>query len=99
MASVNEELLDRGLEALEKDRTWSPRLVSKLENFIRGADDWALFRINPYYFAEERGLTPDEAIDLFLYATRAGLFQMTWNLLCPGGGQAVQSFSSLKNIS
>jgi class 3 adenylate cyclase len=99
MAIVNEALLDDQLGALEKERSWSPRVISKLENFVRSADDWALFRINPFVFAEERGIPEDEAVDLFLHASRIGLFRVNWSLVCPGCGAAVQSFSSLKNLS
>jgi class 3 adenylate cyclase len=98
MTVVNEALLDQQLEELEKLRTWSPRLISKLENFIRSADDWALFRANPFAFAEERGVNEDEAIDLFLLASKVGLFQMTWNLICAGCGAAVQSFATLRAV-
>ncbi|HTM46103.1 MAG TPA: DUF5939 domain-containing protein [Polyangiaceae bacterium] len=98
MAEVNETLLDEQLGELEKLRSWSPRVISKLENFIRTADDWSLFRVNPYYFAEERGVSEDEAVDLFLLAGKVGLFQMTWNLLCPGCGAAVQSFATLRSL-
>jgi class 3 adenylate cyclase len=99
MAAVNEALLDDQLGALEKERAWSPRVISKLENFVRSADDWALFRVNPFVFAKERGIGEDEAVDLFLHASRIGLFRVTWSLVCPGCGAAVQSFSSLKNLS
>lgn len=98
MAELNEALLDQQLEELEKLRSWSPRLISKLESFLRSGDDWALFRANPFAFAEERGVNEDEAVDLFLLATKVGLFQMTWNLLCAGCGAAVQSFATLRNV-
>ncbi len=99
MASVNEALLDDQLGALEKERAWSPRVISKLESFVRSADDWGLFRVNPFVFAEERGIAEDEAVDLFLHASRIGLFRVNWSLVGPGCGAAVQSFSSLKNLS
>lgn len=44
---INEQLLEQKLADLESQRSWSPRVVSKLEAFIRSADDLALFRINP----------------------------------------------------
>ena len=47
MAAVNEKLLEEQLTALEAARTWSPRLVSKLESHIRSANDAELLRINP----------------------------------------------------
>lgn len=95
---LNEPLLDQKLAELESARVWSPRLISKLESLIRSGDDWALFRVNPFAFAEERGVSEDEAVDLFLTASKLGLFQMTWSLLCPGCGDAVQSFATLKNL-
>src|SRR6201984_3790075 len=39
---------------LGASRSWSPRLVSKLDDHIRSADDRALFRINALSFAKER---------------------------------------------
>jgi class 3 adenylate cyclase len=98
MVTVNETLLDEKLTDLEKLRVWSPRVISKLESFLRTDDEWALFRANPFYFAEERGVAEDEAVDLFLLASKVGIFQMSWSLLCPGCGDAVQSFSSLKSV-
>lgn len=99
MPVLDEKLLDAKLGELEKLRTWSPRVISKLESFLRSEDEWALFRVNPYYFASERGVAEDEAVDLFLFASKVGLFHMSWNLLCPGCGAAVESFASLKSVS
>jgi len=98
MPTLNESLLDDKLAELEKVRTWSPRVVSKLESFLRVDDEWALFRANPFTFAAERGVAEDEAVDLFLWASKVGIFQMTWNLLCPGCGVAVHSFTTLRSV-
>ncbi len=53
---INEKLLDERLAALESAKTWSPRVVSKLESHIRSADDAGLFRINPMTFSAEKGI-------------------------------------------
>ncbi|MGE0550684.1 MAG: DUF5939 domain-containing protein [Kofleriaceae bacterium] len=98
MPTLNEALLDTKLAELEQLRSWSPRLVSKLESFLRSDDEWLLFRANPYTFAGERGVSEDESVDLFLLASKVGLFELRWSLLCPGCGQAVQSFSTLKSV-
>ncbi|KJB96546.1 hypothetical protein N826_32330 [Skermanella aerolata KACC 11604] len=90
--------MDERLAALETVRTWSPRLVSKLETFIRTGDDRSLFRINPLAFAEERSIDDAEAIDLFLHATSLGLFEMDWLLVCPLCACIVQSFGSLRTL-
>ncbi|MFO1141010.1 MAG: DUF5939 domain-containing protein [Amaricoccus sp.] len=95
---LNEELIDRRLARLEAARAWSPRTVAKIENHIRFASDEALFRINPFAYAEERGLGAGEAIDLFLHGVACGLFQMDWHLLCPRCACVVESFSSLRRI-
>jgi class 3 adenylate cyclase len=97
-ATVKEELLDDRLAKLETARSWSPRLVSKLESHIRSADDEALFRINPFTFARERSLREDEVIDLLLHATALGLFGMDWLLLCPKCACVVESLRNLERV-
>ena len=76
MAAIDEKLFEERLTALESARSWSPRLVSKLESHIRSADDAGLLRINPFTFAAEKGLGEEETIDLFLHAAALGLFEM-----------------------
>lgn len=97
-AKLNEQQLDEKLEALEKARAWSPRAISKLETFIRSADDFALFRVNPLRFSLDKNIPEPEAIDLFLHAAKVGLFQMAWNLMCPACGAPINSFAELKNL-
>ena len=65
---VDERALDERLAQLEAARSWSPRVVSRLEALIRDGDDAALFRVNPFALAAERGLDPAEATDLMLHA-------------------------------
>lgn len=50
MITINESLLDEHLGKLESARAWSPRVISKLENFIRTAEDYDLFRVNPIQY-------------------------------------------------
>ena len=62
MASiVDERGLDACLARLEAARTWSPRVVSRLEAMVREGDDALLFRINPFTLARERDIDPSEA--------------------------------------
>jgi class 3 adenylate cyclase len=95
---VDERMLDERLARLEAARPWSPRIVSRLEALIRSDDDAALFRVNPFTFASERGLDEREAIDLFLHATAFGLFEMDWLLVCPRCACAVESFAGLRAV-
>ena len=96
--SLNEKLLDEKLIYLESARAWSPRVISRLETLIRTADDYDLFRINPIRYAADRSMSEQEAIDLFLYATKGGLFEMDWHLICPSCGTVVESFSQLAHV-
>jgi class 3 adenylate cyclase len=97
-AIVREDLLDDRLAKLETARSWSPRLLSRLETHIRSADGDALFRINPFTFARERSLREDEVIDLLLHATSLGLFGMDWLLLCPKCSCVVESLRNLEKV-
>jgi len=98
MPEINEGLLDERLAALEAAKAWSPRVVSKLENHIRAADDVDLFRINPCTFAVRKGVGEAETIDLFLHASALGLFVMDWILLCPLCSCVIDSFQALRNL-
>ena len=60
-----------------------PALVRRLEALVlRGSDD-QLVRVRPYALAERWGADRDEVLRLFFHATRAGLFDLRWELLCP----------------
>jgi len=99
MAQIDEKLLEERLSALESARTWSPRLVSKLESHIRSVGDAELLRMNPLRFAADKGLAAPETIDLFLHAASLGLFEMNWILLCPVCSCVIDSFRALKNLN
>jgi class 3 adenylate cyclase len=96
--ALNENLLDERLAQLENARSWSPRLISKLESHIRTGDDDELFRINPFTFAAGRNASEKEVIDLFLHASALGLFRMDWVLFCPQCCCVVESLRSLRGL-
>jgi class 3 adenylate cyclase len=98
MTTINESLLDKYLGDLEGARTWSPRVISKLENFIRTAEEYDLFRVNPIQYATEKNVAESEAIDLFLHSAKLGLFEMEWHLVCPGCGHVVESLRNMHKL-
>jgi len=65
---INENILEERLSKLQSAQSW--------KSLIRSAPDEALFRINPIPLAVERGVAENEAINLFLHATLAGLVEM-----------------------
>jgi len=95
---VNDEPLEDRLGKVESMRNWSPRVISKLENSIRSANDEELFRINPLSWASKKSVDEYEALDLFLHAAKAGLFYMEWNVICPCCGKISQSLRDLHGL-
>ena len=80
---VNEDALEEALAKVERVRTWSPRVISRLEHHIRTAADEDVFRLNLLQWASQRGIDEYEAVDLFLHGAKVGLFYMDWNVICP----------------
>jgi class 3 adenylate cyclase len=98
IAMIDEKKLEERLVALEAAKSWSPRVVSRLEMLLRSGADEALYRINPIQFATEKSIAEAEAIDLFLHACVAGLFDMDWLLVCPMCSDVVESFRTLRKL-
>ncbi len=73
-----------------------PDVVSAIEALVRDAPDRCLNRINALAFAEKRGLDEERVIAAFLHAARVGLFELSWNVLCPGCGGVLDAGTSLK---
>jgi len=98
MPDLDERLLESRMTEIEQARSWSPRVVSKFETLIRSGDDRSLYRVNPLAFGRDRAIAEGEAIDLFLHATRCGLFDMNWDVLCPQSGMVLDSFGALRTL-
>ena len=98
MSDVQERLLESRMTEVEQARPWSPRVISKFEALIRSGDDLSLYRVNPLAFARDRGIAESESIDLLLHATRAGLFTMSWDVVCPQSGMVLDSFGALRTL-
>lgn len=97
-AQIDENFLEQRLIELEKAHHWKPRVISKLETFVRTADDYDLFRVNPIQYGSARGMSEEEAVELFVHAARVGLFEMDWQLLCAFCPQVVGSFRDLEKV-
>jgi class 3 adenylate cyclase len=85
--------LDAIARALVAEAGQSAPLVARLQEFISTADDLAAARIRPYALADEWRADRRDALHLFLHATRAGLVDFSWDLVCPHcrGAKASQS--------
>src|SRR5438445_8437693 len=72
--------------------------VSAIEKLIEDAPDRELCRINALAFAAKHQLDEDEVIAAFLHGARLGIFDMSWNILCPACGGVLDSGASLKTV-
>ena len=75
-----------------------PRAAAAIETLVRDAPDAALNRINVLDFAADNGLPVDIALDAFLHAAKLGLFEMSWNVLCPGCGGVLNANATMKTL-
>jgi class 3 adenylate cyclase len=75
-----------------------PQVVAAIEGLIADGSDRDLCRVNVLSFAAKRGLDEEKTIGGFLHAGRLGLFDLTWNVLCPGCGGVLDVTSTLKSV-
>ena len=87
---LGEKLVDEG-----KDE----ELVALLVDHVENADDFALSRIRPYQLADQWRRTRRDVLCLCFQATRAGILDLQWNLICPmcRGGDAADSLKELSS--
>lgn len=72
--SLSETVIRQGTDA---------SLVTRLEDFLNQADDLSIQRIRPYTLADRWHVDRRAVLEMFLRATRAGILDMSWDLLCP----------------
>ena len=65
---------------------------------VAEAPDRALCRINAVDFAARAHLDEEPVVAAFLHAARLGLFEMSWNVLCPGCGGVLDAGATLKSV-
>jgi class 3 adenylate cyclase len=73
-------------------------VVEKLVDFIANADDFSVVRIRPYQLADNWNVSRRRVLETCLRATRVGLLDLRWDLLCPMCRGAKDTGSSLKDI-
>ncbi len=64
---------------------------------VEGSDD-QLVRIRPFGLADTWGADRLEVLRLMLYATRAGLFELRWELMCPNCRVPKEEVDSLAKL-
>ena len=75
-----------------------PDTAAAIERLVRDGEDRDLSRINVFDFANKTGLDEEKVIAAFLHAARLGIFDLSWNVLCPGCGGVLEAGTTLKSI-
>ncbi len=84
-------------EAVMKQGT-NPELVNRLEDFLDHADELSIQRIRPYALADAWKTNRRAVLEMFLRATRAGIVDMSWDLLCPSCRGITEGHSNLADV-
>src|SRR5579862_5449775 len=72
--------------------------VAAIEQLIAEAPDRELCRINALDFAARRRLDEEIVVAAFLHAARLGIFELSWNVVCPGCGGVLDASATLKTV-
>jgi class 3 adenylate cyclase len=75
-----------------------PEAAAAIEHLVASGTDRELNRINVFDFARRTGIAEEKVIAAFLHAARLGIFELTWNVLCPGCGGVLDANTSLKTV-
>lgn len=75
-----------------------PRAAERLADFLDRADEISVQRMRPYALAEGWSLPRRNVLETFLRATRLGLLDMYWELLCPECRGVAEGHGHLKDL-
>ena len=76
-----------------------PALVKRLSGVLERGDGFLACRVRPYELADAWGAGRRDVLELCLRATRAGLLDLRWDLLCPLCRGAKHTAASLSGVT
>ena len=88
----------RSLSATVIRQGTDPALVGRLEDFLHRADGLSVQRIRPYALADRWEVERRAVLEMFLRATRAGILDMSWDLLCPSCRGTTEGHTNLGDV-
>jgi len=94
---VDDTLAPR-LDAIAKATSFPPGLLEQFGRWVRTADDAELFRFNPLAWAARHEIDEDQAVDLLLHATKVGILEMSWGVVCPSCGVLITTPGGLRAL-
>ncbi|MGH6780012.1 MAG: adenylate/guanylate cyclase domain-containing protein, partial [Bradyrhizobium sp.] len=79
-------------------QTADPAVADAIALLIENGKDPELNRINALDFSRRNSLDEEKVISGFLHASQLGLFDLTWNVLCPGCSGVLGAHDTLKSL-
>jgi adenylate cyclase len=76
----------------------APELVDRLVELVERGDEPVVGRLRPYVLAAAWQADRRQTLELCLLATRAGLLELRWDLLCPLCHGAKETATSLREL-
>src|SRR6201988_4287395 len=73
-------------------------VVDMLDRMVRDAPDHALSKMNALDLAAREGIDEERVIAALLNAVGLGIFEMTWNVMCPSCAGVLSANKSLKTL-
>lgn len=71
------------LEALHPHTEHEPEIAARLAALVEHGDDASVARMRPYALADAWALPRDRVLGAMLAATRSGLLDLAWTIVCP----------------
>jgi len=87
--SLSETVIQQGTD---------PTLMARLEDFLERSDELSIQRIRPYVLADHWEVDRRMVLEMFLRATRAGILDMSWDLLCPSCRGTTEGHTNLGDV-
>jgi class 3 adenylate cyclase len=75
-----------------------PGVADTIVRLIKDGKDHELNRVNALDFSKRAGLDEEKTISGFLQASKLGLFDLSWNVLCPGCSGVLDAHDTLKAL-
>jgi len=89
LASIRARLVERGLDA---------RAVERLVDWVRTGDEQDLYRIQVRERARVWDVDEDELLRVALHATREGMLELSWDVVCPHCRGVTDENSTLSSL-
>lgn len=96
---MNSNILEQKINTLKTYKIFNKEIIDQFSKILQNSDKWSLLRINPIRFAQIHEFKENECIDLFIHSAKIGIFDFTYNMLCPMCGGVAHSHKELDQLN